>query len=148
MSTQSLDIYKGLATYFLPDGVLDYFDIVDFAESPVSKCENKIYLKELHLYLDECDNRTSDMQSTTGNGFTEEKLILDFPIRGSKTILHVRRRRWLDKDGKSFIVPLEKVVQVSFPKTRYTKDFAIFLKMADGQWTSNSLFTGKNIHDQ
>ena len=43
MSTQSLDIYKGLATYFLPDGVLDYFDIVDFAESPVSECENKIY---------------------------------------------------------------------------------------------------------
>ena len=39
MSTQSLDIYKGLATYFLPDGVLDYFDIVDFAESPVSECE-------------------------------------------------------------------------------------------------------------
>ena len=73
MSTQSLDIYKGLATYFLPDGVLDYFDIVDFAESPVSECENKIYLKELHLYLDECDNRTSDMQSTTGNDSTHGK---------------------------------------------------------------------------
>lgn len=27
-------MYKGLASYFLPDDVLDYFDVVDFAEEP------------------------------------------------------------------------------------------------------------------
>lgn len=29
-----INMYKGLASYFLPDGVLDCFDVVDFAEGP------------------------------------------------------------------------------------------------------------------
>ena len=29
-----INMYKGLASYILPDGVLDYFDVVDFAEEP------------------------------------------------------------------------------------------------------------------
>ena len=32
-----INMYKGLASYFLPDGVLEYFDVVDFAEEPTSE---------------------------------------------------------------------------------------------------------------
>lgn len=56
-----INMYKGLASYILPDGVLDYFDVVDFAEEPTP--EDRLYRNILHLYLDERDNRPSSMSS-------------------------------------------------------------------------------------
>ncbi|WP_278910896.1 hypothetical protein [Leyella stercorea] len=84
-----INMYKGLASYILPDGVLDYFDVVDFAEEPTP--EDRLYRNILHLYLDERDNRPSSMSSAKPNGFSEECRILDFPIRDRKTILHFTR---------------------------------------------------------
>lgn len=127
---EDINMYKGLASYFLPDGVLDYFDVVDFAEEPSPDPVNNPYGKTLHLYLDERDNRPREMFDFTPNGFTEERCILDFPIRARRTVLHVRRRRWLTPDGHNSIVPLENPVH---DKTQYSKEFALFLKVADGQ---------------
>ena len=128
-----MDMYKGLASYFLPDGVLSYFDVVDFCEEPPhsSKGDN-LYNKELHIYLEEKDNRPKGFAGIKPNGYTEWLHILDFPARTKKTILHVRRRRWLTAEGKSMIVPLEEQAKVAFPGTRYSKEMAIFLKVADG----------------
>lgn len=123
-----INMYKGLASYFLPDGVLEYFDVVEFAEEPT--LEDTLYRKILHLYLDERDNRPPSMSGAKPNGFTEERCILDFPIRDRKTILHVRRRRWTTSEGHNYIVPLESMAH---DKTQYSKELALFLKAADGQ---------------
>lgn len=123
-----IDIYKGLDSYILPDGVLEYFDVVDFAEEPTP--EDKLYTKLLHRYLDERDNSPDEMSSAKPNGFTEESRILDFPIRDRKTILYVRRRRWQTSDGHNYIVPLESIAHT---KTQYSKELALFLKAADEQ---------------
>ena len=125
---EDINMYKGLASYFLPDGVLDYFDVVDFAEEPAP--DDNPYGKTLHLFLDERDNRSSDQGNLTPNGFTEERCILDFPIRARRTVLHVRRRRWLTSDGHNHIIPLESIAH---DKTQYSKEFALFLKVANGQ---------------
>lgn len=122
MKDSEKNMYRGLATYVLPAKVLDYFDVVDFVEEPVPDT-GCLYHKILHLYLDEQDNRPSDMQNTRPNGFTEERHILDFPIRDHKTILHVRRRRWLTADEHNYLVPLEKLTH---DKTQYSKEFALF----------------------
>ena len=50
MADEHTDFYKGLAIYILPEGVTDYFDLVDFNEEPAQK-DNQLYKKELHLYL-------------------------------------------------------------------------------------------------
>lgn len=126
--TSAINMYKGLASYILPDGVLEYFDVVDFAEEPTPG--DNLYRKILHLYLDERDNRPSSMSEAKPNGFTEERSILDFPIRDRKTILHVRRRRWTTSEGHNYIVPLESIAH---DKTQYSKELALFLKVADGQ---------------
>lgn len=123
-----INMYKGLASYILPDGVLEYFDVVDFVEEPAPG--DHLYTKLLHLYLDERDNRPEGMSSAKPNGFTEESRILDFPIRDRKTILHVRRRRWTTADGRNYIVPLESIAHT---KTQYSEELALFLKAADGQ---------------
>lgn len=127
-NAEDINMYKGLAYYFLPDGVLEYFDVVDFAESPAP--DGEPYGKTLHLYLDERDNRTADMPECKPNGFTEERCILDFPVRARRTVLHVRRRRWTTAGGHNFIVPLENITH---EKTQYSEELALFLKVEDGQ---------------
>lgn len=66
------------------------------------------------------------MEVARSNGFTEERLMLDFPIRGHKTIIHVRRRRWTMPDGKNKVIDLDKLIQSTHPGTRYSKEFALF----------------------
>ena len=86
-------MYEGLASYFLPTGVLEYFEVTDFCEVPTQDTE-VLYTTELHIYLDERDNRTPDMSGSVSDGFGDESCLLDFPTRDKKTVLHVRRRRW------------------------------------------------------
>ena len=122
-SLSSNDALKTLAGFVLPEGVLEYFEVVDVKENTVlieQRGSNKdgLYGKELEA---------------TSNGFMDERKILDFPVRNHKTILHIRRRRWLMPDGSTQIVNLEDKIQLAHPGTRYAKDFALFLKMAFGQ---------------
>lgn len=132
--TTNNDMYKCLATYVLPEGVLEYFSLTEITEEdPKSKAADPLYKKELHIYLDERDNRTEDMAGSTSKGFTDESFIYDFPIRTHKTVIHIRRRRWLMPDGTSKIINLEKHVRLTHPGTRYSNEFALFLKLADGQ---------------
>ena len=131
-SVNDINMYEGLASYFLPSGVLEFFEVTGFAEVPTQD-RDVLYTTELHIYLDERDNRTPDMKGSLSNGFTEESSLLDFPARDKKTVLHVRRRRWTMPDGTTISVDLGKKIQLTHPGTRYSKDFALFLKKADGQ---------------
>ena len=132
MEQKDLDFYKGLAIYILPEGVTEYFDLVDFCEEPAHE-KDQLCKKELHLYLDEKDNRPVGFEGIKSNGFTEERKILDFPVRSRRTILHVRRRRWLTAENKSILVPLEEAAKIAREGTSYSKELALFLNMEDGQ---------------
>lgn len=106
-----------LAKYILPIEIFNYFDLTNVLE------DDGI----LHLYLDEephlpCGYLVGDLDP---NGFYPESLIRDFPLRDRKVMLHVRRRRWLEKSsGKSVSRQWELVAN----GTRYTTEFASFLK--------------------
>ena len=130
------NMYKGLASSFLPEGVLNYFEVIDYAEEPNPK--DNLYRKILHLYLDELDNRPDDMHDAKPNGFTEEHLILDFPASDRKTTLHVRRRRGTKPDDHNYIVPLDSI---SSEKTQYLKEFAFFFR----QRMDNEPVTAKSL---
>ena len=119
MNNEQTDFYKGLAIYILPAGVTEYFDLVGYCEETAKK-EGQLNTKELHLYLDEKDNRPVGFAGIKANGFTEEKKILDFPVRGRSTVLHVRRRRWLTADGKNAIVPLADAANIAYEGTSYS----------------------------
>ena len=60
------------------------------------------------------------------NGFTEPTVIKDFPVRNRNLILHVRRRRYLDENGKNVILNLYPTTAEG---TRYSEEFAVFLKV-------------------
>ena len=128
----NINMYEGLVSYFLPSGILEYFEVTDFSE--VSTMDKDVlYTTELHIYLDERDNRTPDMKSAISDGFGDESCLLHFPVRDKKTVLHVRRRRWTMPDGITKSVDLAKKIHLKHPGTRYSKDFALFLKKANGR---------------
>ena len=62
-------------------------------------------------------------------GFMEAVSVTDFPIRDHKVVLKLRRRRWKNKQtGESFV----EQISVTEKGTRYSKEFAAFLKETYG----------------
>ena len=95
-----LKLYKFFADFFLPAGMLDYFEIERMEESSPSRdaiAKGAEYSSVLDIYLKELDNRDASQQDLQMNGYTEYTTIEDFPIRDRKVRLHIRRKRWLDK---------------------------------------------------
>lgn len=132
-----------LVSFLLPEGMLSYFDIVKIDED--TSVKQKVYTGGvLHIYLDELDNRTADQQQLRPNGFTEPTLVSDFPIRDKKTVLHIRRRRWVDEEGKNVILNVYNLVVTG---TRYSEEFAAFLKERLGYLPSDGTFAGVLLQD-
>ena len=110
--------YMALAKFILPGEMTEYFDL--------TKVESDWFGDEqrLHLYLDEKYLKPEGTPDAIPNGFYEESCINDFPIREYRTVLHVRRRRWKNVEGKSISKDWHMVAK----GTRYSKEFAAFLK--------------------
>ena len=130
--------------YFLPDGLLDYFEPVMAEDREHQIKKDEVYKRELHLFFDERDNRTEDLQYLRPNGFTEERLISDFPARARKLTLHIRRRRWLDKDGKNVILD---VYTLANNGTKFSDEFAEFLKKKLGPDPRYRKIVGALLYD-
>ena len=114
-----------LAQIVLPSEILDSFDITQVERTDT----------EIHIHLDEkmYDALRSDVHFES-KGFIPAVSITDFPIRDHKVILVLRRRKWLDiRTGKSFILPLK----IASEGTRYSKEFAAFLKATYGHIPSD-----------
>ena len=106
--------------YVLPKDIFEFFDLLEIREEG----------KTLHLYLDECNIIPEEYQSISllPNGFYESSTLKDFPLRDKKVVLHLRRRRWIDSEGKSYC----RCWDFAAEGTRYSKEFAFFLKGAFG----------------
>lgn len=115
MNTQ--DNYKALVSLLLPEGILDYFDITDTNSGREGL---SIYLEEKNVAP---DGYTSDQLES--KGFHDQVKVEDFPIRGKKAYLYIKRRRWQVKDNGHIISRDWRLVQSG---TRMTREFAAFLK--------------------
>lgn len=127
-----------LLSHILPSGFAEYFDLIDVKE----EYRNGELL--LHLYLNEKDIQPVGLSDLRPNGFYAESCINDFPIRDHRTVLHVRRRRWKDEEGKSYSRSWELTAQ----GTRHSKEFAAFLKELLGYIPDYSKITPKNLSHQ
>ena len=106
-----------LVQYVLPEEIFQYFEIIKIEEQG----------KELHIYLDEIPEIPESFSSfkLSSKGFHEESVIKDFPIRNKACLLHVRRRRWLNEETNKVV---SREWDLTADGTRYTQDFATFLK--------------------
>jgi len=112
-----MSVYKEFVKTFLPKGILEYFELVDFKEE---RGQLRIYIEELDLIPEEY----KDLHYRS-NGFLEEIKVKDFPIRELFVTLHIKRRRWLLVKTKEKITRNWSLVK---PGTRITSEFSDFLK--------------------
>ena len=82
---------------------------------------------KLNLYFEEKKDITKEFNSRQliSKGFHNEVIIQDFPLRGKHVFLHVKRRRWTDKQTNEI---LQRDWNVVAQGTRMTTEFASFLK--------------------
>jgi hypothetical protein len=119
-----MEISDLMLGYFLPDGLLDHFDIRGIEHcSDLARKETRYY-----IILEEKNNipdgyKAEDYES---KGLLPEKLIQDFPIRGIPLYLRIRRRRWRDKLTKKNVIysNLSLIAQ----GTKFTQELVDFLK--------------------
>ena len=108
---------KDLAQYLLPDGLLDYFEIVKI------ETQND----RVHFYLEERNIIPEEYQSekSQSKGFSPEIAVEDFPLKGKPVLLHIKRRHWI-------LLTSGKIVKRDWnlvaKGTRITSEFASFLK--------------------
>lgn len=120
-----------LLSLFLPEGLLDFFDIVGFEQKPI---KNPMYDNRLTVYLEEKKQIPERYKEYTfkASGYMEPRVIDDYPIRSNLVSLSLKRRRWdvlvdgkwtkASRDWDDFIAQ----------GTRMSKEFAAFLKEING----------------
>jgi len=116
------DIMKnGMAEIFLPNGILDYFEITDFTQDDF---RIDIYLEEQNILpsgASKDEHETKDFMAST--------VVQDFPIRGKGLFLHISRRRWRHKNTGKII---KRDWDLVMDGGQITKEFAAFLKELGG----------------
>ena len=112
-----LEISLELLKLILPEVLVDYFDITQ------AKQEGEI----LHLYFEEQNKPPVEHASKVliSKGFHQEVTIQDFPLRGKQVFLHIKRRRWTDKQDGSIA---QRDWNLVAKGSRMTEEFAAFLK--------------------
>lgn len=115
---ENIDLNRKIYELFLPNGTLEWFDIVDALKS---KTEINVILEEKNI-----PPLTKELQSKKiiSKGF-KDITISDFPIRGRKTLLTFRRRYWKIEGQKELLKRDIKLVSYG---TLLEKEFADFLK--------------------
>jgi hypothetical protein len=110
--------YDTLVRLILPEGLLEYFELTDVRSSESGQLN--IYLEEKNL--PPAGYEKSQLES---KGFLPEVSIQDFPIRGHKVALCVKRRRWEVKQSGEVITRDWDLVRKG---ARMTTEFGTFLK--------------------
>jgi len=109
--------YTILIKALLPEEIFEYFKIIKV----------NVETKVIDVHLDELNITPKEYsgEKLISKGFHESTIFQDFPIRDKAVYLHVRRRKWLvESTGKV----VSKQWNLSAKGSRYTKDFATFLK--------------------
>lgn len=106
-----------LLKFMLPDFLIEHFEVVSFTQSE----------GVLHLYFEEKNQTPAEFDKTPliSKGFLDEITIQDFPLRGKLVYLHIKRRRWTNKETLEIIKRDWNLVAKG---TRMTQEYATFLK--------------------
>ena len=111
------DQYLELVSLMLPEGLLDFFELISSSKEEEGFC---IYLEEKNIIP--VEHRSTAVYS---KGFHGEIRVTDFPLRGKKVILCIKRRRWENLiTGET----VQRDWNLLSKGTRITNEFALFLK--------------------
>lgn len=110
-----------MAELILPSEILSNFEVVGVEQDP----------SLIRIHLDESVKADyTDNPNIESKGFCDAVTIRDFPIRDKGVDLIVRRRRWYDRQANRYF---SDTYDLKAEGTRYSKEFAAFLKELYGE---------------
>lgn len=109
--------YRQLIELLLPAGILEYFELINTTKDSKGV---SIFLEEKNIVPEEFKD-----QLLHSKGFLPEVQIQDFPIRGQKVALCIKRRRWEVKSTGQIVTRNWTLVRAG---ARMTTEFGLFLK--------------------
>jgi hypothetical protein len=114
---EDLETSVELLKLILPDILVDYFDLKGTKQQG----------ETLHLHFEEQAKAPVEHANRVlvSKGFHDEITVQDFPLRGKIVFLHIKRRRWTDKDTNEIVQRDWTLVAMG---SRMTEEFAAFLK--------------------
>jgi len=120
---------KELAELFLPEGILEYFEYAGYELK--SKEETKPY-GEITIILVEKNTvpklpEEYQDRKIRQKGFKEIR-VDDFPVRGKKVKLLLKRRVWQVEGSEELY---KREILTTYPGTKLEKEFAIFFEGGD-----------------
>ena len=106
---------------------MDYFAITGFE----TLCSIEIKKEFWIIEFEEKNELPEGFLSTDyeSKGFTESKLIQDFPLRGKGVYLRIKTRRWRHKNTKAII---KRDFSFMADGSKFTQELSDFLKGASG----------------
>ncbi len=113
----------GMIRYFLPEELIENFEVVSVEE--LGDLSTRKMILEIHL---EEKNRLPQGYSTMdyeSKGFSSFTRIQDFPVRGKAVYLVIRKRRWRHKETKEEITSDYSFIAEG---SKLTKELSDFLK--------------------
>jgi hypothetical protein len=109
--------YETLVNLLLPQGILEFFELTNVSQADIGL---QLFLEEKNIVPSEYKD-----QKLESKGFLPEIMVQDFPIRGQKVNLHIKRRRWEIKQTGEIITRDWNLVSKG---ARITTEFGNFLK--------------------
>lgn len=112
-----MESFLPIIPFLLPEFILENFELTSIDR------QDGVF----HVHIDEknADENDPERKNLLSKGFFPTITVQDFPIRGHKVFLHIKRRRWLNtKTGKVVYRDWTEVAN----GTRMTSEFANFLK--------------------
>jgi hypothetical protein len=114
---EDLETSVELLKLILPDILVDHFDLKGTKQQG----------ETLHLYFEEQAKAPMEHANRVlvSKGFHDEITVQDFPLRGKSVFLHIKRRRWTDKETNEVV---QRDWTLVAKGSRMTEEFAAFLK--------------------
>jgi len=108
---------------FFPQGIFEWFELIDCKTD-----EQNVYITLEEKDIPPLTEATKD-KKITGKKF-HDITITDFPLRGKRTLITLRRRYWKVEGLDGY---LKRDIKFEFPGTQLEKEFALFLKEDGGR---------------
>jgi hypothetical protein len=116
-----------LVTHLFPSELMSYFRITDFQ----TLCNVEAKQEYRAMEFEEKNKLPNGYSSTEyeSKGFSESKLIQDFPLRGKAVFLKIKKRRWRHKQTGAVI---KRDFSFIAEGSKFTQELSDFLKKAGG----------------
>ncbi len=113
-----MEMKKEIFELIFPQGLFDWFALTD-GRSDGAETHLTLTEKDLPPLTEENKDKTIIARKF------HDITITDFPLRGKRTLLTLRRRYWKLEGQDEY---LKRDIPISFPGTQLEKEFADFLK--------------------